>query len=344
MPDKVTEETALKNVMGDFLTSYTGRDTSIGFSDWLAGRLQQEMPDMSADTSERLSQEIVDGVAKYDHTLEELNSAIEAGQSKEEWLADRTMEACAGMPPDDAGGKLQQIYRDLNTANTELVWETEDAPESETAIADADEVVEWNKYSLKDKALNIGQQAIMSGLGAAADIMKTRLESGETTGVGEAIGEALQAGMETAKGEVKAVVAGAIKSAAEKGLTDFLPSDTPVESICDMAGVAVESAEALFDVASGKNTVVEGLDKIGRAGVAAGCRYGAALLKGALVRIPYVGPLVANLAGGLLDHMNGPKFAENVYTVVRDATVALWEGIKEKGRGIFKTIKNALFG
>ena len=344
MPDKVAEEGALKNVMGDFLHSYTGRDTSVGFSDWLAGRLQQEMPDMSADTGERLSQEIIEGVASYDQTLEELNRAIASRQSKEEWLAERTMEACDDMPPNEAGAKLQQVYRELDTANTELMWEIEDAPENEAAIVEADEVVEWNRYSLKDKALNIGQQAVMSGLGAAAGIVKARMESDEITDIGEVIGEALQAGMETSKGEVKAVVAGAIKTAAEQGLTDLLPPETPVENICDMAGAAVESAGALFDAATGKSTVVEALEKVGRATVAAVCRTGVAVIKGALSCIPAVGPLVAKAAGGLLERIKSPQFTNDVYTVVRNTAIAAWEGLKQTVGGIFNSIKNFVFG
>jgi hypothetical protein len=174
----------------------------------------------------------------------------------------------------------------------------------------------------------------MSGLCAAAETVKANMESGEISDINDAVGQALRDGVEAASGEVKAVVAGAIKTAAAKGLTDILPSDTPVETICDMAGAAVESAYALFDAAAGKSTMAEALDKAGRAAVAAVCRWGAKILKGILVCIPIVGPLVAEFAGGLLDHM-APKFAENVYTVVRDAAVAAWEGIKEIGRSMW---------
>lgn len=86
-----------------------------------------------------------------------------------------------------------------------------------------------------------------------------------------------------------------------------------------------------------KTTMTEALDKAGRAGVAVGCRCGAAVLKGKLLSVPFFGPPLVVLLGGLFDHMEGPKFAENVYHVVHDAAVATFEGIKE-------TDKQTLYG
>jgi hypothetical protein len=340
--DRITEETALKNIMEGFIHSYAERDKSVGFSNWLTNRLQQEMPDMSADMSEKLGAEIIEAVAKYDQTLNDLNKAAESGQSKEEWLADRMIEACADMPDGAAGCKLQQVCSDLNTANTEIMRVMEDTSWDEGAVVEADEVIEWNEYSLKDKALNIGRQAIFSGLIVAADSIKANLETGEISDAGEVVRLALQDGLETTKDEVKAVVAGAIKTAAEQGLTEILPAGASVEAIGDIAGVTVETADALFNAATGKITIMEALEKAGRASVAAACRLGANVLKGTLARVPLAGPFIVRFAGGLLDHMKSPKFSENVYTVVRDTAVAAWEGIKQTGRGIWNQLRETV--
>jgi hypothetical protein len=339
--NRIAEETALKNVMGDFIGSYAERDKNVDFSNWLAERLQSEMPSMPEDASRRLSGEIIEAVAEYDRTLSDLDEAVDSGRSKEEWLAERMLEAGTGMPLSEAGGVLRQINNDLNASNTLLMQEIGDASEGGAIVVDA-ELVEWNEYSVKSKALEIGRQALMSGLGAAAMTVKANMESGDISDISGTVGRALRDGVEAASGEVKAVVAGAIKTAAEKGLTDMLPADTPVETICDMAGAAVESASALFDAATGKSTMTEALDKAGRASIAAVCRFGAETLKGSLAAIPVVGPLVVRFAGGLLDHMESPKFSENVYTVVREAAVATWEGIKQTGRSIWNELKNSV--
>jgi hypothetical protein len=338
--------------MESFVGSYAERDKTVDFSNWLAGRLQQEMPDMPAGAGQRLSEDIIEAVAKYDQTLDDLNRAVGSGQAKEEWLAGRLLESGAGMADAEAGGRLRQISGGLGAANAEsmealgyggagMAIDVEAFEAAETAeAAEAGEEIEWNEYSLKSETLNIGRQAAMSGLGAAAAVVKASIESGEMADAGEVAAQALRAGVETATGEVKAVVAGAIKTAAENGLTDLLPAGTPTESICDMAGAAVESASALFDAATGKTTVTEALDRAGRASVASVCRVGAEALKGSIECIPYFGPAIAQFAGGLLDHMKSPKFAENVYTVVREAAIATWEGIKQTGRSILSKLKN----
>jgi hypothetical protein len=338
--DRSVSET--KVIFERFVASYAERDQSVDFPDWLAKRLRQEMPDMADKASKKLCGEIIEGVKAYDQALSDLNAAIESGQSKEEWLAERIVEAAADMPPDSAGKSLSRVYDDLDASNAALMDEIEEiegTPEQSTSVDEA-VTTEWNEYSIKSKALDIGKQAAMSGLGVAADIIKSNIEGGETVDVNEAIGQALKSGLETAKGEVKAVVAGAIKTAAEKGLSDILPSDTPTETICDMAGAAVEGADALLGAAMGEIPLTEALDKTGRATVAAGCRYAAKALKGAVMAIPYVGPFIAWAADGLFKHIEGPNFAQNVYTVVHDAAKATWEGIKEKARSIKNGVKN----
>jgi predicted house-cleaning noncanonical NTP pyrophosphatase (MazG superfamily) len=332
-------EKNLKNVMSDFLGSYAERDQSEDFNRWLAGRLQEEMPDMSADEGEKLGADIIEAVAGYDRALGELNDAIESGQSKESWLADKMMEACGDMPDNEAGGKFRQLYNDLDASNTELMCMM-DGAESEIADGEIEEVADWNEYSLKSEALNIGKQAVMAGLGVMANGIKESRESGEAAAMGEVISDALKEGMDVAKHEVKAVVAGAVKVAANKGLTSMLPEDTPVEFIGDMAGAAVESAEAMLDVAMGKSTMTEAMDKAGRASVAVVCRHAALALKGAIIQVPYVGPILVWLAGGLFEHIESPQCAENVYKTVSDIAKATWKGIKERVGGLVNKVMN----
>ena len=338
---KYAGEKNLNEIFESFINSYSERDKSVGFSNWLANRLQQEIPEMSDDLSENLSKEIIEAVAAYDQTLEELNKAVESGQSKEEWLAGSMAEDYADMSFDDMGSKLQRIDYDLNTSNTALMREIETVPDGAEMAVDT-EIVDWNEYSVKKKVYDIGQQAVMLGIGAAAATIKRNVESSENTDVGDVIGQALHDGIETAKGEVKAVVAGVIKTAAEKKMADILPVDTSTDTICDLACVAVENADALLSVATGKNTMLEALDKMGRASVAAASRLGSNVLKGTLASIPVVGPVVVQFAGGLLDHIKSPKFTENVYPVVRDVARATWDGIKQTGRSIWNKLKTSV--
>ena len=173
----------------------------------------------------------------------------------------------------------------------------------------------------------------MSGKAVAANVIKNSIQGTGTNDISEHVKKTIQDSVKNDAKEVKAAVAGAVKVAAIKHSADGFSNDVPTETICDMAGVAVESAGALADVAYG-GSVLDAIDKVGRAAIAAGCRFCSNALKKGLKVIPVVGSTLADMLSGLTDHMASPKFSENVYNTVRDAAVATWDGIKKAGRKI----------
>lgn len=334
---KFSENPALKNVLGDFISSYTQRDQNIDFSVWLADKLRQEIPDLTVEAGHRLAVEIVEAVAGYDKTLQRLNAAIDAGQSKEEWLSEQLSEAYSDMPLDAAGESLQHLEDELISANMQLMGEIDRSQVADISVVEGDAApVEWNEYSVKNQVRDIGQQVNSLALSVAAGALGRNSSAEETA--------ATLHGIKAPPGELKAVVAGAVRVCAEKGLMDALPADTPIEVVGDFAGVAVEGAGALCDAANGEIPMTEAMDRIGRAGVAAGCRAGAGYLRGWLMTFPY-GPVLVDLLGGLLDYMESPQFINNVYPIVQGAAVAAWEGIKRSkvAKGLAH-LRRKLFG
>ncbi len=250
------------------------------------------------------------------------------------------------MEYDDAGEKLLQIEQELTASDVLLMQEMDGTQQYGTEEADADSV-EWNQYSIKHEIHEIGKKVCFAGLAVAANAVRYREEADGEVTIGDAVREALRKDMVTALHEVNVVFAGAVKVVAEKRLEDTLPFDTSIEDISDMAGVAVEGAEALFDAASGEISALEAVDRIGRAGVVSACHIGKRILQGRLVKVPLVGPLLLDVFGDLLEHMESQVFYENVYTVVHDAAVTTLEGIKDFGsRAVQKAvgIKTLLFG
>ncbi len=338
------EETSLKDILGSFMDSYTERDGNGEFSDWLEDKLRQEIPDLSKEAGEKLAGEIMEAVAAYDRTLDELHTAVEAGQSKEEWLAERLAEDYADMPVAEAGEKLLQIEENVAASNQQLMKEICEET-TETEIAEDGSPAEWNEYSVKNKAYEIGNQIAMTGIAVAANVVKARMQDEGTAAIGDAVKETLQDGLVKDSSEVKAVVAGAVKVAAEKGLRSIVPEDTTVDVIGSVAGAAVESTEALMDMTDGKSTVRETVDKIGMAAVAAGGHLAGEAIKGQLSRVPYVGGILVDLAGGLLDHLNSRKFHQNIWNTICDAAVDTWEGVKQSRVGkVFSGLKKTVFG
>ena len=330
---EVVEEISLRNVLSGFVSSYVERDQSMAFSNWLAGRLRQEIPDMSKKTSEKLAGEIIEAVAAYDRTLDELNTAIDAGQSREEWFEERLAETYSDMSLDAVGKELQQIENAFLVSDIQLMQGIDNTQADEINNVD---YAKWDADRVRHKVYEIEKQVALTGVAAAANVLKETIQSDGTANVADVVIETLQDGLKKDSGEVKAVVAGAVKVAAEKGLEDFLPEDTSVETVCDMAGAAVESAAALFDAANRDCTTMEAIDRISSAGIAAGCRVAGRKVKGAISKVPVVGPVLVDLAGGLIEHLESPKFVENVkdighamYKTVRDAAADTWKGIKE---------------
>lgn len=339
---------SLGKVLGDFMDSYADRDGSTEFSDWLADRIRQEMPDMPEEAGRKLAGDIIEAVAGYDRTLEELNAAEKSGQSSEEWFAERMEKAYAGMPVDEVGEKLQDIESGYIFSNAQFMGETVGSAEYGGNTGDGDSAG-WDKYRIKDKVYKIGKQAALLAVAVAAKVVKENVENNNGFDIGDVVKETLGDGLEKDHAEVKAVVAGAVKVAVEKGLENRLPDNTPIETMCDMAGAAVEGAEALFDVVNGKSTMVEALDRIVRAGIAAAGHLCAGIIKGVLPKLPG-GFLLADLLGGMLDHLKGPTFIENIYRIgidifnmLRDIAADTWKGFKRVTADNRIEWKNRLF-
>lgn len=337
----IDDERTLKSVVGGFMESYAQRDRETDFSAWLENQLRQEMPELSEGSERKIVQDVMAAVADYDKALAELDEAINAGMSKEEWFTEQMAEGCVGMEYDDAGEKLLQIEQELTASDVQLMQEMEGTQQYGLEETD-DDPAEWNQYSIKQMIHEIGKKVCFAGLAVSANAVRCREEADAEVTIGDAVREVIREDMVAAPYEVKAVVAGAVKVAAEKRLEDTLPFDTSIEDISDMAGVAVESAGALFGIASGETGTLEAVDRIGRAGVVSACRMGKRTLQGCLVKVPIVGPLLVDVFGGLLEHMESQAFYKNVYTVVHDAAVATWEGIKDFGRRTVQKVTNTI--
>lgn len=141
-------------------------------------------------------------------------------------------------------------------------------------------------------------------------------------------------------GEMKAVLAAAMKLAAEKELAGAPDPDTPVEELCDSAGCAVEEAKAMQQLADEQITVSQAMDMAGRATVAAAWNGCTRFLQSAASAVPIVGPLLSVFSGILFARLRTSQFTETVYTTVKTTAVTAWGWVKEKATGIKNRITN----
>ena len=223
----------------------------------------------------------------------------------------------------------------------------------ETQESEVLPTVDWNMYNTRELALNLGKNAAISGMQAAAFCTGIELAgmaiNGEEIDGGELVETALKTGADTG---VKAAAGGALTVASERGIIPFPPKGTAPGTITKIACVGIENIKIMWKVAKGELTVSEGLERMGRtsvsmyAGLSAGvvgAEVGAALFSW----IPIAGPIIGGLAGGIVGYAAGSKFGETIFNAGKKVVSAgkkivtnAWEGIKSVG----SAIKDTLFG
>lgn len=210
---------------------------------------------------------------------------------------------------------------------------------------------EWNNFKTKDLALQIGKNAGMAGIQAAAITAGFSLAEqairGEKIDAEKTVEIALTTGADAG---IKAAVTGALKVGVEKGVVRLIPPGTPVGIIANVACVSIENIKILTKVASGELTMSQALERMGRTTVsmvyglgwgAVGANIGAA----ALAWIPVVGPVVGGVVGGMVGYMAGSAFGEAVYTglrTVKKAVVSTCKAAWNKIKGLKNRLKPKL--
>ena len=214
-------------------------------------------------------------------------------------------------------------------------------------------ITDWNSFKTKELALQIGKNAGMAGVQAAAITtgfaLAEQVVKGEGIDVEESVTLALKTGVDSG---VKAAATGALKVGVEKGVISIIPKGTPVGILANTVCVAIENVKILTKVAKDEINMSQALDQMGRTSVSMvyGLGWGkAGMIAGAaaLSWIPIAGPAVGGLVGGMVGYMAGSKVGQAVYTGLKAvgkgvATVckSVWNGIKSAGR----KIKSFLFG
>lgn len=211
----------------------------------------------------------------------------------------------------------------------------------------------WDVFTNKKLALQIGRNAGMAGMQAAAITTGFALAEQVVKGEGIDVEKTVELAIETgADSGIKAATTGAVKVGVEKGIISIIPKGTPAGTIANVVCVSIENVKILYKAAKGEITMTEALDQMGRTSVSMvyGIGWGAtgaAIGAAALSWVPVVGPVVGGLIGGTIGYMAGSKVGQAVYTGVKKVGSAAkkvcektWEGIKSFGKGI----RDFLFG
>ena len=175
--------------------------------------------------------------------------------------------------------------------------------------------------------------AITTGFSLAAQAIE-----GDDIDVEKTVGLALKTGTDAG---VKAVAAGALKVASEKGIIRLIPAGTAIGTIANIACVSIENIKILSKVATGELTMDQAMDQMGRTSISMVYSLGwgdAGTGAAAPSWIPIVGPIVGGLVGGIVGGMAGSKFGETVYNGLR----AVGKGLANACRSGWNKIKSGV--
>lgn len=206
--------------------------------------------------------------------------------------------------------------------------------------------LDWNEYKLQDVALGIGKQAgrtalLGAAIGMGMSIARQAVSNEGMVRVDETVLDGLKTG--SAFG-LKAILAGALKVAAEKGCITIIPKGTPAAVITDIVHVGVENIKIISKVAKGELTFEEGANEMEKVTVSTIAGIATAA-KGAYVGAQvgaFAGPIGAAI-GGFVGSVAGyiigsgvtekvistvQRFRQRIFKAVREETVLLADELK----------------
>lgn len=213
----------------------------------------------------------------------------------------------------------------------------------------------WDEYKIGDVAKGIANKAGMAAVyGAAIGAgfeMAQKTWNGEKIDGGEVVEKAVKTGADFG---IKAAVSGALKVAVEKGIIKCIPKGTPAQVIANIVYIGVENVKVIYQMAVGKMTLKEGIDKMQQTTVAATAGLGGMFVgaeKGAMLGVVLgpVGAAVGGFVGGTLGYMAGSKTGETVVKTMQkvrdkvcDTVGELWETGKEFVGNVVETVRNKI--
>lgn len=140
---------------------------------------------------------------------------------------------------------------------------------------------------------------------------------------------------------IKVAASGALASCVNKGLVKALPANTPGIVVSGLASAGIENIKVLSQVASGKMTMPEALNRMGDMNLAMAYefvwgKYAKKVAALALNYIPVVGPIVSTLvSAGTL-----PLVGEKVRSLVFQGLKKVVPVVKTVARKAYNTVKS----
>lgn len=148
-----------KPVLFDFVNSYLKKNSDMTTKDWLIWKLGQELPDLSKETIEKYSNEIIESISCLNESFISVEEAYKNGKNAENWLVDKVSENSLGIDINEYGNKLANIEKTLDCTNEQVLRTiiAEDSKvrqtfNSNSFIAEQVHIKDFNHYADKENS------------------------------------------------------------------------------------------------------------------------------------------------------------------------------------------------
>lgn len=111
----------LKRLICKFVHSYGNKPVDMNDQTWLTNAYMQELPSIPLDDARQLSQQTIETITAYNRDMASLKEYISSGKSKEEWFAEKTMEAAAGLSVAEYSRQVEQVAHVMENANAQML-------------------------------------------------------------------------------------------------------------------------------------------------------------------------------------------------------------------------------
>lgn len=354
-----TEDNAkqLQPIMENFMAGCDG-----GEENWLANKLAQSLPEESEDNRKQIINEIEAGVSKFDTSLASLQEAIDAGDTKEEWLEENLRQSLNELSEKEYGTTLFAANKALHTVNENTMATIDGTPVPASLEESPTEEYDWSEEENRALTKHLGQEIQIGAL--AGQVVNAGFAIAEKTPLGgkiaelKNVAEALRSGDD---GEIKKAASAALVVGVQKGIVP-LPKTTPVGTITALASGGIESAKVMLQYADGEISGQEVLERteqivtvqvsqgLGLAGEKLGRSIGAKIGLAVGSFVPFLAPVavtVGGFVGGMVGKLAGSKIgqaigkaARKVAEVAKPVVKKVWNTVKNVGRTIMSGVKS----
>lgn len=111
----------LSVILKRFLNSYSNKEKHISDREWLKNQFKIELPELSDNEVEKLSEECFDEIEDFDKNLKSINDTIENGGTKEGWFSKKVQEASIGQSINEYGNYLNSIDNSIKNSNAQML-------------------------------------------------------------------------------------------------------------------------------------------------------------------------------------------------------------------------------